>query len=59
MARPKTGKPLKKTLNLTVNEETKIILANLSQQRAMSISAMVEEWAAKEAQKENIDTANT
>ena len=56
MARPKTEKPLKKTLNLTVNEETKKILANLSQQRTMSISAMVEEWAAKEVQKEHINT---
>lgn len=53
MARPKTGKPPKQKLTLTVSAEAREILASLSEQRGMSISALVEEWAAKEAQKEN------
>ena len=52
MARPKTGKPTKRSLNLTIDEKTREILASLSEQRGMSISALVEEWAAKEAKKE-------
>ena len=53
MARPKTGKPPKRSLNLTVDEETRKLLETLSEQRNKSISALVEEWAAKEAQKGN------
>jgi len=53
MARPKTGKPPKRSLNLTVDEKTREILAAISAQRGLSISALVEEWAAKEAQKGN------
>ena len=53
MARPKTGKPPKRSLNLTVDEKTRVLLISISEQRGMSISALVEEWAAKEAQKEN------
>ena len=55
MARPKTGKPPKRSLNLTVDEKTREILVSLSEQRGMSISALVEEWAAKEAQKDDTD----
>ena len=53
MARPKTGKPPKRSLNLTVDEKTREILATISEQRGLSISALVEEWAAKVAQKGN------
>lgn len=52
MARPKTGKPPKRSLNLTVDEKTREILVFLSEQRGMSISAMVEKWAAEELKKE-------
>lgn len=48
MARPKTGKPPKQKLTLTVSPEAREILAALSEQRGMSISALVEEWAIKE-----------
>ena len=51
MARPKTGKPPKRSLNLTVDEKTREILVFLSEQRGMS-SAMVEKWAAEELKKE-------
>lgn len=51
MDRPKTGKPPKRSLNLTVDEKTREVLTSLSEQRGMSISALVEEWAANEAQK--------
>lgn len=53
MARPKTGRPPKRSLNLTVDEKTREVLASLSEQRGMSMSALVEEWATKEAKKEN------
>lgn len=58
MARPKTGKPPKKNLTLTVDEETREQLELLSQYRQQSISAMVTEWVNKEVrelQQEYID----
>lgn len=45
MARPKTGKTPKRSLNLTVDEQTKAQLDLLSQHRQMSISALVAKWA--------------
>lgn len=48
MARPKTGKPKKKNLMLTVDERTRTQLDLLSQHRQQSISAMVAEWAEQE-----------
>ena len=53
MARPKPGKPPKQKLTLTVSSEAREILASLSEQRGMSISALGEAWAAEETQKEN------
>lgn len=53
MARPKTGKPPKRSLNLTVDKKTRETLTALSEQRGVSISSLVEEWAAKEAQKQD------
>lgn len=51
MARPKTGKPRKQNLMLTVDAQTRIHLAYISSYRNESISAMVSEWAAKEAKR--------
>lgn len=51
MARPKTGKPPKKNLTLTVDEETREQLELLSQHRQQSISAIVTEYAAEEVKK--------
>ncbi len=53
MARPKLNTPKKQKLTLTVSAEIREVLTSLSKQRGMSISALVEEWATKEAQKEN------
>lgn len=49
MARPKTGKAVKKKLTLTVDEQTRVELAFVSEHYSESISALVSEWAAKEA----------
>ena len=49
MARPKTGKPPKKSLNLTVSKEAREDLNFLSAYHNESISALVSAWAAKEA----------
>ena len=43
MARPKTGKPQKKKLTLTVSEQTRIELAFLSEHHGESISTLVSE----------------
>lgn len=53
MARPKTGKPPKKNLTLTVDEQTRDQLDLLSQHRQMSISSMVAEWVDQEVQQLN------
>ena len=45
MARPKTGNPRKKNLNLTVDEETRKRLKEISKFYEKSISALVAEWA--------------
>ena len=47
-ARPKTGKPVKKKLTLTVDEQTRVELAFLSEHYQESISSLVSTWAAKE-----------
>ena len=52
--RPKLNGPKKKSLTLTVNEETRERLTLVSELRGMSISAMVEEWAIAEAEKLNV-----
>lgn len=49
MARPKTGKPTKKGMCLTVSEQTRLELAFISEHYGESISALVSEWAEKEA----------
>ena len=51
MARPKTGNPPKKNLNLTVDEKTKERLKEISKFYEKSISALVVEWA-KEKEEE-------
>ena len=51
MARPKTGKPPKKNLTLTVDKRTREQLDVLSQQRQQSISTMVADWAESEVKK--------
>lgn len=48
MARPRTGKPRKKNLTLTVDERTREQLEWLSQHRQLSISALVAMWADQE-----------
>ena len=45
MARPKTGAPPKRCLNLTVDEKTRERLSAISQHYTKSISALVAEWA--------------
>lgn len=54
MARPKTGKPPKKNLTLTVDEKTREQLELLSRYRQQSISAMVAEWVDKEIKRLNL-----
>ena len=54
MARPKTGKPPKKNLTLTVDARTREQLDLLSQHRQQSISAMVADWVEREVQKLNL-----
>lgn len=49
MPRPKTGKPVKRSLNLTVSEEARENLNFLSNHYGESISALVSAWAGKEA----------
>ena len=49
MARPKTGKPAKKGMCLTVSEETRAELTFISEYHNKSISALVSEYAHKEA----------
>lgn len=48
MARPKTGKK-KQNMMLTVTPQTRAELAFISEHHGESISALVSEWAAKEA----------
>lgn len=50
MARPKTGKK-KKNMMLTVDDQTRLELTYISQHRGESISAMLTEWAHKEAKR--------
>lgn len=49
MARPKSGRPVKKDMCLTVSQQTRTELAFVSAHYGKSISALVSEWAAKEA----------
>lgn len=49
MARPKTGKPAKKGMCLTVSEQTRLELAFISEHYGKSISALISIWAEKEA----------
>lgn len=58
MARPKTGKPPKKGLTLTVTEETREDLDFLSMYHNESISALVAEWSAKTAKSLAAQTNN-
>lgn len=48
MARPKTGKPAKKGMCLTVSEQTRLELRFISSHYGESISALISEWAEKE-----------
>lgn len=49
MARPKTGKPKKKNMVLTVDAQTRLNLDFISKNRQESISSMVSNWADEEA----------
>ena len=49
MARPKTGKPQKQKLTLTVSAQARAELAFISAHHGESISELVSDWAAKEA----------
>ena len=51
MARPKTGKPKRQNLTLTVDAQTRTNLDFISRIRQESISAMLTQWAAKEAKR--------
>lgn len=51
MARPKTGKPKKEGLSLSVSAQARANLDFMSRIRQQSISSMVEEWAAKESKR--------
>lgn len=51
MARPKSTAPKKQNLTLTVSEETRNELAEISKATGQSISVMVAEWAHKEAKR--------
>jgi len=48
MARPKTGKPTKKGMCLTVSEQTRLELSFISAHYGESISSLVSAWAEKE-----------
>ena len=49
MARPKLNTPKKQKLTLTVSEQTRLELAFISEHYGASISALVSDWAEKEA----------
>lgn len=49
MARPKTGRPIKKDMCLSVTPQTRAELAFISAHHEESISELVANWAAKEA----------
>jgi hypothetical protein len=51
MARPKTGAPVKRNINLTVDEETREKMKFLSEYYGKSISSLVAEWTEKERAK--------
>lgn len=59
MARPKSGKPPKRNLNLTVDENTKMQLDALSKYKQQSISSMVAEWADKEIKAFNLSSSHS
>ena len=59
MDRPKTGKPKKKGMCLTVSEQTRLELAFVSEHHGESISALVSEWASKEARAIEKQTGKT
>lgn len=48
MARPKSGRPTKIKLNITVTSEVKTMLQEVSESRQQSISELIEEYAIKE-----------
>ena len=49
MARPKSNKPKKQKLTLTVKGQSRVELNYISAHTGKSISELVEEWAAKES----------
>jgi hypothetical protein len=51
MARPKSGTPVKGKINLAVSDQTKKELTFISQHEGKSISALIAEYAAKEARR--------
>lgn len=53
VGRPKSNTPNKKKLTLTVSDYVRNLMTLVSEERGVSISALVEEWAIKEAGKLN------
>lgn len=51
MGRPKSNKPTKEKLNLSVSRQAKLNLAFLAQQAGVSVSEYVESLAEKEARR--------
>lgn len=51
MARPKSGKPHKQNLNITVDTTTRTNLNIISQQEKKSISQLVADWTAETIKK--------
>ena len=58
MARPKTGKPKRQNLTLSVDAQTRANLDFISRIRQESISEMLIQWAAKEAKRLAKETGN-
>lgn len=51
MARPKSGKPPKQRLNITVDENTRANLNTISSHETKSISQLVSEWTEEKFEK--------
>ena len=51
MARPKSGKPTKDKINLSVSAQTKLELQFISELRGISISNVIAEFSEKEARR--------
>ena len=48
MARPKTGAPVKRSINLTIDDHTREQLSIISKYHGKSVSCLLAEWAQEE-----------